>query len=133
MSRGTTASHIARAAIESIAYQTADVLRAMEADAGVKIQELRVDGGATANNILMQFQANLLNCKVNKPKVVETTALGAAYLAGLATGYWKDIAEIQQLWESNKVFEAEPPTAETEKGFIEWKRAISATQSWSNS
>jgi glycerol kinase len=133
MSRGTTASHIARAAIESIAYQTADVLRAMEADAGVKIQELRVDGGATANNILMQFQANLLNCKVNKPKVVETTALGAAYLAGLATGYWKDIAEIQQLWESNKVFKAEPSTPETEKGFAEWKRAIRATQNWSNS
>ncbi|HTM98070.1 MAG TPA: glycerol kinase GlpK [Pedobacter sp.] len=133
ISRGTTASHIARAAIESIAYQTADVLKAMEADAGVKIQELRVDGGATANNILMQFQANLLNCKVIKPKVVETTALGAAYLAGLATGYWKDIAEIQQLWESDKVFDPLAQTAETEKGFAEWKRAVRATQNWSNS
>lgn len=132
LSRGTTASHIARAAIESIAYQTADVLKAMEADAGVKIAELRVDGGATANNILMQFQANLLNCKVIKPRVVETTALGAAYLAGLATGYWKDIAEIQQLWESDKVFDPVAATAETEKGFAEWKRAINATQSWSN-
>ncbi len=133
ISRGTTASHIARAAIESIAYQTADVLKAMEADAGVKIQELRVDGGATANNILMQFQANLLNCKVIKPKVVETTALGAAYLAGLATGYWKDIAEIQQLWESDKVYDPVAQTTETEKGFAEWKRAVHATQSWSNS
>lgn len=133
LSRGTTASHIARAAIESIAYQTADVLKAMEADAGVKIKELRVDGGATANNILMQFQSNLLNCKVIKPRVVETTALGAAYLAGLATGFWKDIAEIQQLWESDKVFDPATPTTETEKGFAEWKRAVSATQSWSNS
>lgn len=133
LSRGTTASHLARAAIESIAYQTADVLKAMEADAGVKIKELRVDGGATANTILMQFQSNLLNCKVIKPKVVETTALGAAYLAGLATGYWKDIAEIQQLWESDTVFDPATATAETEKGFSEWKRAIHATQSWSNS
>ena len=133
LSRGTTASHIARAAIESIAYQTADVLKAMEADAGVKIKELRVDGGATANNILMQFQANLLNCKVIKPRVVETTALGAAYLAGLATGYWKDIAEIQQLWESDTVFDPAAATAETETGFKEWKRAVHATQSWSNS
>lgn len=132
LSRGTTASHIARAAIESIAYQTADVLKAMEADAGVKIQELRVDGGATANNILMQFQSNLLNCKVIKPQIVETTALGAAYLAGLATGYWKDIAEIQQLWQSDKVFDPAAATAETEKGFAEWKRAINATQNWSN-
>ncbi len=133
LSRGTTASHIARAAIESIAYQTADVLKAMEGDAGVKIKELRVDGGATANNILMQFQSNLLNCKVIKPRVVETTALGAAYLAGLATGYWKDIAEIQQLRESDKVFDPAVATAETEKGFAEWKRAVNATQSWSNS
>ena len=133
LSRGTTASHIARAAIESIAYQTADVLRAMEADAGVKIKELRVDGGATANNILMQFQSDLLNCKVIKPRVVETTALGAAYLAGLATGFWKDIAEIQQLWESDQVFDPVAQTAETEKGFSEWKRAVRATQSWSNS
>lgn len=133
LSRGTTASHIARAAIESIAYQTADVLRAMEADAGVKIQELRVDGGATANNVLMQFQSNLLNCKVIKPRVVETTALGAAYLAGLATGYWKDIAEIQELWAVDKSFDPVAATAETDKGFTEWKRAVHATQSWSNS
>ncbi|MES2418376.1 MAG: glycerol kinase GlpK [Bacteroidota bacterium] len=133
LSRGTTAAHLARAAIEAIAYQTADVLKAMEADAGVKIKELRVDGGATANNILMQFQANLLSCKVIKPRVVETTALGAAYLAGLATGYWKNIAEIQQLWESDKVFDPAESTEETAKGFKEWKRAIKATQSWSKS
>jgi len=133
LSRGTTASHIARAAIEAIAYQTADVLKAMEADAGVKIKELRVDGGATANQILMQFQSDLLNCKVIKPRVVETTALGAAYLAGLATGYWKDIAEIQQLWEIDQSFDPAAATAATEKGFSEWKRAIHATQSWSTS
>jgi glycerol kinase len=132
LSRGTTSAHLARAAIEAIAYQTADVLKAMEADAGVKIKELRVDGGATANSILMQFQADLLNCKVIKPKVVETTALGAAYLAGLATGYWKDIAAIRQLWTSDKIFDPAAPSAETEKGFGEWKRAIKATQSWSN-
>lgn len=133
LSRGTTAAHLARAAIEAIAYQTADVLKAMEADAGVKIKELRVDGGATANSVLMQFQANLLNCKTIKPKVVETTALGAAYLAGLATGYWKDITEIQQLWASDQIFEPAESTAETKKGFAEWERAIKATQSWSNS
>ncbi|RYG21670.1 MAG: glycerol kinase [Chitinophagaceae bacterium] len=133
LSRGTTASHIARAAIESIAYQTADVLKAMEADAGVKIKELRVDGGATANGILMQFQSDLLNCKVIKPKVVETTALGAAYLAGLATGFWKDIAEIQQLWAVDKAFSPAKATLATETGFKEWKRAVHATQSWSNS
>ncbi len=133
LSRGTTAGHIARAAIESIAYQTADVLKAMEADAGVKIKELRVDGGATANTILMQFQSDLLNCKVIKPRVVETTALGAAYLAGLAIGFWKDIAEIQQLWESDTVFDPAAATTKTEQGFAEWKRAVHATQSWSNS
>lgn len=130
LSRGSTASHIARAAIESIAYQTADVLQAMEADAGVKIAELRVDGGATANTILMQFQADLLQCKVIKPKIVETTALGAAYLAGLATGYWKDIDEIQQLWESDMEFDAKQ-SPDTETGFGEWKRAVQAAQSWS--
>lgn len=133
LSRGTTSAHLARAAIEAIAYQTADVLKAMEADAGVKIRELRVDGGATANNVLMQFQANLLNCKVIKPQVVETTALGAAYLAGLATGYWKSIEEIQQLWTSDKVFEPAESTIEMEKGFTEWQRAIQASRSWSNS
>ena len=95
----TKAAHIARAALESIAYQTMDVLKAMEADAGTSIKELRVDGGATANNLLMQFQADLLNCKVIRPEITETTALGAAYLAGLAVGFWKDSDEIAKVVE----------------------------------
>ncbi|MCY1516874.1 Glycerol kinase [compost metagenome] len=131
LSRGTTAGHIARAAIESIAYQTADVLKAMEADAGVKISELRVDGGATSNATLMQFQAGLLGCKVIKPKITETTALGAAYLAGLASGYWKDIDEIQQLWQIDQSFDPSGDQSKVSLGLAEWKRAIHAAQSWS--
>lgn len=130
MTRGTTAAHIARAAIESIAYQTADVLKAMEADAGVKIKELRVDGGATANNLLMQFQADLLNSGVIRPNVVETTALGAAYLAGLAVGYWKSVEEIEALWQSERNFIPQPHTEITTKGIAGWNRAVKAAQSW---
>lgn len=104
LTRGSNASHIARAALESIAYQTMDVLKAMEADSGISIKELRVDGGATANNLLMQFQSDILNTKVLRPTVTETTALGAAYLAGLAVGYWKSVEEIQQQWQIDKTF-----------------------------
>lgn len=132
LSRGTTANHIARAAVESIAYQTADVLNAMEADAGVKIAQMRVDGGATANALLMQFQADLLGCTVIKPKIVETTALGAAYLAGLATGYWKDMNELQELWQTDRTFTPVSERAALERGITEWKKAVTATQSWSN-
>lgn len=131
LTRGSTAGHIARAALQSIAYQTMDVLKAMEADAGMPIRELRVDGGATANNLLMQFQANLLNCKVIRPNVVETTALGAAYLAGLAVGYWKDQKEIQQLWQAEKEF-IPAVTPEIDKGIKGWKRAVKAAQAWSD-
>lgn len=132
LTRGSTAGHIARAAIEAIAYQTVDVLEAMEADAGMKIKELRVDGGATANNLLMQFQADLLNCKVIRPKIVETTALGAAYLAGLAVGYWKNVEEIQQQWQSERDFmPAEDPSHVT-AAMAGWKRAVYATQSWAS-
>ncbi|MEO7044286.1 MAG: glycerol kinase GlpK, partial [Ferruginibacter sp.] len=105
LTRGTNSGHIARAALESIAYQTMDVLKAMEADSGISIKELRVDGGATANNLLMQFQADILNTKVLRPTVTETTALGAAYLAGLAVGYWKNEEDIQEQWQLNKQFE----------------------------
>ncbi|MBB6111082.1 glycerol kinase GlpK [Mucilaginibacter lappiensis] len=132
LSRGTTASHIARAALESIAYQTMDVLKAMEADSGMEIKELRVDGGATANDLLMQFQSNLLNCKVIRPNVVETTALGAAYLAGLAVGYWKNVEEIQQLWKSEKEFTPEADLSEIKNGIKGWKKAIHAAQSWTD-
>ncbi|OKS86162.1 glycerol kinase GlpK [Mucilaginibacter polytrichastri] len=128
LSRGTTDAHIARAALEAIGYQTMDVLKAMEADSGMKIKELRVDGGATANNLLMQFQSDLLNCKVIRPEVVETTALGAAYLAGLAVGFWKDIAEIQQLWKVEKEFVPDADEPKVQEGIKGWKKAIHAAQ-----
>jgi glycerol kinase len=129
LSRGTTAGHIARAALESIGYQTMDVLKAMEADSGMDIKELRVDGGATANNLLMQFQSDLLNVKVIRPTVPETTALGAAYLAGLAVGFWKDIAEIQQLWKADKEFEPAGDQVAIQANVKGWKQAIRAAQS----
>ncbi|MEP6713744.1 MAG: glycerol kinase GlpK [Ferruginibacter sp.] len=130
LTRGSTARHIARAALESIAYQTMDVLKAMEADSGISIKELRVDGGATANNLLMQFQANILNTKVLRPTVTETTALGAAYLAGLAIGYWKDVEDIQLQWQLNKQFE--PAMGEAERIVLTngWKKAVEATIAW---
>ncbi|MDP4130339.1 MAG: glycerol kinase GlpK [Bacteroidota bacterium] len=131
ITRGTIAAHIARAAVESIAYQTRDVLKSMEADAGMPIKELRVDGGATANNLLMQFQADLLNCKVIRPEITETTALGAAYLAGLATGFWESVESIQQLWKSEREFVpgvGEPAMKEKIAG---WERAVHAAQVWS--
>ena len=129
LTRGTKAAHIARAAVESIAFQTMDVLKAMEADAGLTIRELRVDGGATANNLLMQFQADLLNCRVIRPKITETTAMGAAFLAGLCTGFWKDSAEIAQWWKSDREFN--PDAAPGLQSQIEsWKRAVQAARAF---
>lgn len=125
ITRGTNKSHMARAALESIAYQTMDVLNAMQADAGTPISELRVDGGATANNLLMQFQADLLNCKVVRPEVTEVTAIGAAYLAGLATGFWKNIEEIKSQWQVNKTFVANP-NIDNSKRISGWKKAVRA-------
>jgi glycerol kinase len=124
LTRGSTASHIARAALESIAYQTMDVLKAMEADSGISIKELRVDGGATANNLLMQFQSDILNTKVLRPTVTETTALGAAYLAGLAVGYWKSVEEIQQQWQIDRIFT--PVMAADKRGNLcnGWQKAV---------
>lgn len=126
LTRGSTAAHIARAALESIAYQTMDVLLAMESDAGISIKELRVDGGATINNLLMQFQSDILKTKVLRPKVTETTALGAAYLAGLAVSYWKSIDELQQQWQIDKTFS--PAMKATERNQLKkgWKRAVKA-------
>lgn len=127
LTRGSNASHIARAALESIAYQTMDVLKAMEADSGISIKELRVDGGATANNLLMQFQSDILNTKVLRPTVTETTALGAAYLAGLAVGYWKSVEEIQQQWQIDKTF---TPAMDDDKRKAltgGWQKAVSTT------
>jgi len=132
ITRGTTAAHIARASIESIAFQTMDVLQAMHADSGVAIQELRVDGGATVNNLLMQFQSDLLGTPVVRPKITETTALGAAYLAGLAIGYWQNLGDIQQQWQADTTFK--PTIVETQRRewSREWMRAIHAAQSWAN-
>jgi glycerol kinase len=127
ITRGTNAAHIARAALESIAYQTYDVLKAMESDAQIPIAELRVDGGATKNNLLMQFQSNILNTKVIRPTIIETTALGAAYLAGLAVGFWKDENEIAAKWKVDQVFNPISALADIEKGIEGWKKAIQMT------
>lgn len=130
LTRGSSAAHIAKAALDSIAYQTMDVLNAMQSDAGIKLKELRVDGGATANNYLMQFQADMLNSKVIRPKIVETTALGAAYLAGLAVGYWKDIDSLKKQWLVDQEFEP-AMTDEQRAPYVKgWKRAIHAAQAW---
>src|SRR4030095_801302 len=130
LTRGNTNAHIARAALDSIAYQTFDVLKAMEADAGMSITELRVDGGATVNNALMQFQSDILDCKVVRPTITETTALGAAYLAGLAVGYWKNIKEIQENWQVDKIFSPQMSTGQTRELLAGGKRAVKASISW---
>ena len=130
LTRGATAAHIARAALDSIAYQTMDVLKAMEADSGIAIKELRVDGGATVNNLLMQFQSDIMNTTVVRPVVTETTALGAAYLAGLAVGFWENLEALQDQWKADRRFTPEMDTL-TRKGLAtEWQRAIKAARSW---
>lgn len=131
MSRGTTKAHIARAALESIAYQTCDVLKAMEADSGISIKELRVDGGAAANDLLMQFQADVLQVPTVRPQNVETTAMGAAYLAGLAQGFWKSPDEIKDIWKTDVRFEPCSDQAAIDAGIQGWQRAIKALQYWS--
>jgi len=132
LTRGSSNAHIARAALDSIAYQTYDVLKAMEADSGIHIKELRVDGGATVNNQLMQFQSDLLNCNVVRPKITETTALGAAYLAGLAVGYWKNVDDIQEQWQVDKTFSS-AMNDEKRNGLLKgWQRAVKASIAWTN-
>ncbi|SJZ49492.1 glycerol kinase [Trichlorobacter thiogenes] len=130
ITRGTTAGHIARATLESIAFQTADLLEAMESDAATPLAELRVDGGATANNLLMQFQADLLGVPVVRPRVRETTALGAAYLAGLAIGYWQDRKELGQLWQAEKTFTPAADPARMAELRHNWSRAIERSKGW---
>jgi glycerol kinase len=130
ITRGTSSAHIARAALESIAFQSYDLLKAMEADAGIPIAELRVDGGATHNNLLMQFQSDIVNTKVIRPTMVETTALGAAYLAGLAVGFWKDIEELRSKWQIDQTFEPKVNEAERAECIHGWSRAIKATNNW---
>jgi len=124
LSRGTTRAHIARAALESIAWQTRDVLAAMQQDSGQLLDVLRVDGGATANSLLMQFQADVLNVPVQRPVVQETTALGAAYLAGLATGVWNDPSDVTANWQLDAEFAPSSRQAESAARYAEWKHAV---------
>ena len=130
LTRGSNTSHIARAALDSIAYQTRDVLKAMEADSGIPIRELRVDGGATVNNLLMQFQSDILNVKVVRPKIIETTAMGAAFLAGLATGFWKSTDDIQSYWEPDKHYEPQMKSSDRDTMVKGWNRAVKAAIAW---
>ncbi len=127
LTRGTTAAHIARAALEGIAFETMDIVNAMEHDAGIKLAELKVDGGASRNNLMMQFQADMLGTKVIRPKVTETTAMGACYLAGLATGYWDSLDDIKRQWNADKVFEPLAPAEKVLKLKEGWANAIGRT------
>jgi glycerol kinase len=130
LTRGSTRAHIARAALEGIALQTVDVLKAMEADAGIRLKELRVDGGASANDLLMQLQADLLNVPVVRPRVAETTALGAAYLAGLAVGFWKSQADIARQWQVDKTFKPAMKAPERKRITGGWARALERAKAW---
>lgn len=130
ITRGTTAAHIARAALESIAFQTLEVVQAMHKDSGVEILELRVDGGAAVDDLLMQFQSDLLRAKVVRPSITETTSLGAAYLAGLAVKYWSDLEEIRNQWQVGKTFVPQQGPEETDALVTEWHRAVKATIAW---
>ena len=131
LTRGATAGHVARAALESIAFQSADVLDAMQKDAGVTLSELRVDGGATANDLLMQFQADILGVPVVRPRVLETTALGAAYLAGLAVGYWKSTDDIARNWRVDRRFEPKMSRDRAAELKTRWNKAVAQTRGWS--
>jgi glycerol kinase len=130
LTRGTTAAHLARAALDGIAFQVADVLDVMKEDSGIALNELRVDGGATANNLLMQFQADILRVPVIRPKLLETTALGASYLAGLAVGFWKDRSEVQQVWAVDRVFEPKLSADEAAHRRGRWAEALKRARQW---
>ena len=130
LTRGTTSAHIARAAVESMAFQSKDLLEAMRADAGLPLAMLKVDGGASVNNTLMQFQADILNAAVRRPIVAETTALGAAYLAGLAVGYWMDLADIAQNWILDREFKPQMLVAESDARYAKWQDAVGRTLGW---
>lgn len=130
LTRGSTDAHIARASLESIAYQTMDVLKAMKADSGIEIKELRVDGGATVNDMLMQFQADVLNTTTVRPKIIETTVMGAAYLAGLAVGFWKSQEEIEAIWQTDVHFKPTKKREAIDSGIKGWYKAIEALEHW---
>src|ERR1044071_4803444 len=130
ITRGTTAAHIARAALEGIAFQVADVLEVMKEDSGIPMNGLRVDGGASANDLLMQFQADILQVPVVRPKVIETTALGAAYLAGLAVGFWKNRAEVSRAWQADRTFEPQMTADKAAHRRARWSQALSRAREW---
>ena len=130
ITRGTTAAHIARAAVESMAYQSMELLEAMKQDAGMELESLRVDGGASVNDSLMQFQSDLLGVKVQRPRVSETTALGAAYLAGLAVGYWDDLSDVKSNWQLDKQFSPSMDAAERKKLAATWADAVKRSLAW---
>lgn len=130
ITRGVNKYHIIRATLEALAYQTYDVLKAMEEDSKIKLSALKVDGGACANNFLMQFQSDILNAPVNRPECVETTAMGAAYLAGLAVGYWADKEEVVKNWQISKVFAPEMPAADRKEKIAGWKKAVKYSYGW---
>lgn len=130
LTRGSTIGHIARATLESMCYQTRDVLEAMTADSNIHLKTLRVDGGAVTNNLLMQFQADILGVAVQRPKIAETTALGAAYLAGLAVGFWKSPDELAQQWAIDRTFEPHMSADQREDLYAGWKRAVERSLGW---
>ncbi len=132
ISRGTTSAHIARAALEGIAYQVYDIVKAMELDSGLRIANLKVDGGASRNNLLMQFQSDILDTEVLRPKITETTALGAAYLAGLAVGFWKDIHEINAQWQVAKRFYPTDNRTRVVNELEGWQDAVQRTLSFTD-
>ncbi|HZG79947.1 MAG TPA: FGGY-family carbohydrate kinase, partial [Brevibacillus sp.] len=126
LTRGTSKEHFVRATLEALAYQTKDVLNAMEADSGIQLKRLRVDGGAVSNNFLMQFQSDMLGVPVDRPQVNETTALGAAYLAGLAVGFWKDKREIADNWRMDRSFTGEMGEESRARLYAGWQKAVQA-------
>jgi glycerol kinase len=130
LTRDTSLGHVAQAALESIAFQTRDVLDAMQQDAGVRLKDLRVDGGASRNNRLLQFQADILGINVRRPLLTETTALGAAYLAGLAVGYWNSREELESNWQLDREFAPQMPAEESERRYSRWKRAVERSRNW---
>lgn len=132
LTRGTNASHLARAALESIGYQSMDLIKAMGADSGIDIKELRVDGGASVNNTLMQFQADIMNVPTVRPEVLETTALGAAYLAGLAVGYWDGVDDISRQWKINKQFDPQMDQGRVQQLITGWSRALERSKNWAD-
>ena len=130
VTRGANKNHLVRAAVESMAYQTGDLIRAMVEDLGEPLVALKVDGGASANNFLMQFQSDILDCKVMRPQCIETTSLGAAYLAGLATGYWKSKEDVIENWQIDRTFTPEMSEDERSSLLTGWKKAVGAVRGW---